>query len=88
LSRRPLVFVLADQPTRGLDVGAIDSVASRLREAQARGVGILLISSELDELLALSDRVLVLYRGKIVADRPVAAASRESLGTLMAGGAA
>ncbi len=61
-------FILAAQPTRGVDIGAIEFIHSQLREMRDRQSGILLISSELDELLTLSDRILVLFKGKIVAE--------------------
>ena len=64
LSRSPKV-VIANQPTRGLDVGAASYVHRRLIEARAHGAGVLLISDDLDELLDLSDRVVVMYRGQV-----------------------
>ena len=64
-----LVFLLAAQPTRGLDVGAVEAVYRHIRAACAAGVGVLLISSELDELIAVADRILVLYRGRIMGER-------------------
>jgi general nucleoside transport system ATP-binding protein len=81
----PLVLVVA-QPTRGLDVGAIETVHSYLREAAARGVAILLMSEDLDEIRALADRILVVYEGVIVGELHAGAASIEELGYLMAGG--
>ncbi|MEU8526899.1 ATP-binding cassette domain-containing protein, partial [Streptomyces sp. NPDC048629] len=86
LALEPLVCLAAAQPTRGLDVGAVDAVHSRVREAAARGVGVLVVSSELDELLALCDRVVVAYRGRLSA--PVGAAepgARDRIGRLMLG---
>ncbi|WP_405403622.1 ABC transporter ATP-binding protein [Streptomyces sp. NBC_01104] len=65
LALDPLVCLAAAQPTRGLDVGAVDAVLGRLREAAARGAGVLVVSSELDELLALCDRIAVAYRGRL-----------------------
>ena len=65
MSNAPVV-VVACQPTRGLDVGAIEYMGARLRQAAVDGVGVLLISSELDELMALSDRIIVMYLGKVV----------------------
>ena len=62
------VFLLAAQPTRGLDVGAVAAVYGHIRAACARGAAVLLISSELDELLAVADRIVVLYRGRIMGD--------------------
>ena len=85
LSLPTLKFLLAAQPTRGLDVGAVQAVYERIQEARDRGLGVLLISSELNELLAVSDRVAVMYRGRIVGEMPAAAASREAIGALMSG---
>lgn len=82
-SREPEV-VLACQPTRGVDVGAIEYIHKRLLELRERGKGVLLISAELDEVRALSDRILVLYEGRIVAERPADCDDHE-LGLLMAG---
>jgi simple sugar transport system ATP-binding protein len=82
----PLVLVVA-QPTRGLDVGAIETVHSYLRQAAASGVAILLMSEDLDEIRALSDRILVMYEGRIVGELRAGAASIEEIGLLMAGGA-
>ena len=81
----PLVLVVA-QPTRGLDVGAIETVHSYLRDAAAKGVAILLMSEDLDEIRALADRILVLYEGRIVGELQAGAASIEEIGLLMAGG--
>ena len=81
----PLVLVVA-QPTRGLDVGAIETVHSYLREAAAKGVAILLMSEDLDEIRALADRILVVYEGEIVGELHAGAASIEEIGLLMAGG--
>ncbi|MGZ9810883.1 ABC transporter ATP-binding protein [Pseudoroseicyclus sp. H15] len=83
-----LKFLLAAQPTRGLDIGAVNSVYDMIREACEGGVGVLLISSELDEVLAASDRILVIYRGRIVAHRKADSTDREEIGALMAGNAA
>jgi simple sugar transport system ATP-binding protein len=84
-SGEPRVLVAA-APTRGLDVGAIVAVHGVLREAAARGVAILLISEDLDEILALADRVAVMYEGEVVGEADARAASVEELGLLMAGG--
>jgi simple sugar transport system ATP-binding protein len=81
----PVVLVAA-QPTRGLDVGAIETVHAYLREAAADGVAVLVISEDLDELLALADRVAVMYEGEIVAELEASAATPEEIGFLMAGG--
>ena len=80
-----LGFLLAAQPTRGLDVGAVEAVYSLIRDACDDGAGVLLISSELEELLAVSDRILVMYRGRILAECPADASQRERIGALMAG---
>jgi simple sugar transport system ATP-binding protein len=82
----PLVLVVA-QPTRGLDVGAIETVHSYLRDAAAKGVAILLMSEDLDEIRALADRILVIYEGAIVGELHAGSASVEEIGLLMAGGA-
>jgi ABC-type uncharacterized transport system ATPase subunit len=81
----PLVLIAA-QPTRGLDVGAIETVHAYLRDAASRGVAILLISEDLDELRALGDRILVMYEGEVVGELDAAKATVEELGYLMAGG--
>ena len=78
-------FVLAYQPTRGIDVGAAALVQSRLIEARNAGAAILLISFELDEILALADRVLVMYRGAIVGSFTRDRIDRGRIGNLMAG---
>ncbi|MEV8135141.1 ABC transporter ATP-binding protein [Microbacterium aurantiacum] len=87
LSGRPEV-VLANQPTRGLDVGSIEFVHRALSAARAEGSGVLLVSTELDEILALSDRVAVMYDGTLVGPFPRDDVDRERLGALMAGGKA
>jgi simple sugar transport system ATP-binding protein len=81
----PLVLVVA-QPTRGLDVGAIETVHTYLRDAAARGVAILLLSEDLDEILMLADRVLVMYEGRIVGELDPRVATIDEIGYLMAGG--
>jgi simple sugar transport system ATP-binding protein len=83
-STQPKVLIAAS-PTRGLDVGAIESVRARLVEAADNGVGVLLISEDLDEILSLADRIAVMYEGRIVADMPAAEATRENVGLLMGG---
>jgi simple sugar transport system ATP-binding protein len=84
LSRGPTALV-ASQPTRGLDVGACDYVYSRLRGLRDDGAGVLLVSEDLDELLDLCDRIVVLYSGRIIGELSAARASREELGLLMTG---
>ena len=78
-------FVLAYQPTRGIDIGAAALVQSRLIEARNRGVAVLLVSFELDEIFALADRVLVMYGGRIVGAFERGALDRTRIGALMAG---
>jgi simple sugar transport system ATP-binding protein len=85
LTLDPLRFLLASQPTRGLDVGAVEAIYGHVRAVAARGVGVLLISSELDELLSVADRVVVLYRGRIVGTCKAAASERPRIGAWMAG---
>jgi simple sugar transport system ATP-binding protein len=82
---RPIKFLVCNQPTRGLDVGSIEYIHSQIIANRDQGVAVLLVSAELDEILALSDRVAVMYRGQIVAILDVAEATREKLGLLMAG---
>ena len=77
--------LIARSPTRGLDVGATEAVRNHILAERDRGIGVLLISEDLDELLALSDRIIVLYEGAVVGDLPVAEATAEHLGLLMAG---
>ncbi len=77
--------VLAYNPTRGIDVGAAALVQSRLMEARNRGAAVLLISFELDEILALADRIAVMYRGAIVGDFERSNVDRAAIGRLMAG---
>ena len=80
------VLLVAASPTRGLDVAGIETVHSYLREAATRGVGVLLISEDLDEILALADRVVVMYEGAVVGEREAERATVEEVGLLMAGG--
>jgi ABC-type uncharacterized transport system ATPase subunit len=84
LARQPRTIVAA-QPTRGLDIGATEYVRGQLLEQRATGAAILLISEDLDEILALSDRIAVLYEGQIMDILPHAEATPERLGLLMAG---
>lgn len=85
ISNDPEVLIAA-QPTRGLDVGAIEYVHRFLLEQRARGKAVLLLSFELDEVMDLSDRIAVIHDGKIVAEMNAADASEKELGYLMAGG--
>jgi simple sugar transport system ATP-binding protein len=75
-------LILANQPTRGLDPGAANDVARRLLEARKRGAGVLLISEDLDEVLALSDRIVVIHNGQLTEARTT---DRETIGLMMAG---
>jgi ABC-type uncharacterized transport system ATPase subunit len=81
---RPIRLLVAAQPTRGLDVGSIEYVHRRIVEERAKGVAILLISSELDEIFALADRIAVIYSGRIVGVVDPSA-GRERIGLMMAG---
>ena len=82
---RPIKLLVAAQPTRGLDVGSIEYIHNRLVEKRDEGVAVLLISTELDEILQLSDRIAVMYRGQIVGILAIDDASKENIGLLMAG---
>jgi simple sugar transport system ATP-binding protein len=84
LSRDPRVLIIS-QPTRGLDVGASEYVREELLARRRDGAAILLMSEDLDELVGLSDRILVLYEGRVVGQVDAAAADPEQLGMLMAG---
>jgi general nucleoside transport system ATP-binding protein len=84
IAREPSVLIAA-QPTRGLDVGAIEFVHRRLVEARDSGKGVLLVSLELEEVLSLSDRILVIYEGRIVQEYPPDV-TEEELGIAMTGG--
>jgi len=85
LTLDPLRFLLAAQPTRGLDVGAVEAIYGHIRAVAARGVGVLLISSELEELLAVADRIVVLYRGRLMGSCKADPAERPRIGAWMAG---
>ena len=78
-------LVLAYNPTRGIDIGAAALVQSRLMEARNRGAAVLLISFELDEILALADHVFVMYRGAVFGSFDRAQFDRAEIGRLMAG---
>ncbi|CAM2144111.1 general nucleoside transport system ATP-binding protein [Pararobbsia alpina] len=80
-----LVLLMAAQPTRGLDVGAVAAVYDHIRAARDRGAGVLLISSELDELMTVADRIVVLYRGRIMGSCKPDPTQRERIGAWMAG---
>lgn len=82
---RPTKLVISSQPTRGLDVGSIEYIDGQLIAKRDQGTAVLVVSSELDEILALSDRIAVMYRGRIVAVVDADVATKEYLGLLMAG---
>lgn len=84
LARKPRVLIAA-QPTRGVDIGASEYIHQMLLDLRAGGAGILLISEDLDEILALADRIAVIHAGEIAAVLPRAEATAERLGLLMAG---
>ena len=82
---RPIKLLIASQPTRGLDVGSIEFIHRRIIEARDGGAAVLLISAELDEIMGLTDRIAVMYKGGILAVLDAETATREQLGLLMAG---
>jgi general nucleoside transport system ATP-binding protein len=84
LDRAPRL-ILANQPTRGLDVGAASAVHRRLLEARERGAGMVLISEDLDELMGLSDRIGVMMGGRLSPPEPVESLTVARLGRLMGG---
>ena len=84
LAGQPAVVVAA-QPTRGLDVGAMEYIHQRILQERERGAAILLISEDLDEIFNLSDRILVLYEGQIMGEIGCEKASREQVGLWMSG---
>ncbi|HEY5629463.1 MAG TPA: ABC transporter ATP-binding protein, partial [Candidatus Limnocylindrales bacterium] len=82
---RPVKLVVASQPTRGLDVGSIEYIHRRIIEQRDAGAAILIVSTELDEVLALGDRVAVMFSGQIVGVLPSEQATKEAVGMLMGG---
>jgi len=82
---RPIKLLIASQPTRGLDVGSIEYIHRRIVEKRDEGCAVLLVSPELDEIMSLSDRIAVMYKGQILAIVPAEEATKERLGLLMAG---
>jgi len=87
LSQSP-ALIIANKPTRGLDIGAAAYVHQKLTDERARGAAVLLISADLDELFALSDRLIVMYGGQLMGDMPIGEATLEKVGLMMAGTAA
>lgn len=82
---RTVKLVIANQPTRGLDVGSIEFIHKRIVQARDQGAAVLLVSAELDEIMSLSDRIAVMYKGHILSTLDAKTATREQLGLLMAG---
>jgi simple sugar transport system ATP-binding protein len=82
---RPIKLLIASQPTRGLDVGSIEYIHSQIVKKRNDGTAVLLVSPELDEIMSLSDRIAVMFKGKFIAIMPAEEATREKLGLLMAG---
>ncbi|MFQ6081272.1 MAG: ABC transporter ATP-binding protein [Candidatus Bathyarchaeia archaeon] len=82
---RTTKLLIANLPTHGLDVGATEFVRNRLQECKKKGIGILLISEDLDEVLQMSDRIAPIYKGKFVDIIPAEKARKESVGAMMAG---
>jgi general nucleoside transport system ATP-binding protein len=82
---RELKLLIAAQPTRGIDVGSIEFIHKQIIKKRDEGVAVLVVSAELDEVLALADRIAVMYHGKVVATVHNGELSREQLGLLMAG---
>ena len=82
---RPIKLLVAAQPTRGIDVGSIEFIHNQIVAKRDEGIAVLVVSSELDEIMALSDRIVVMYKGEIIDIVPRADATREGLGLLMAG---
>jgi simple sugar transport system ATP-binding protein len=82
---RPIKLLIASQPTRGLDVGSIEYIHNRIIAKRDEGTAVLLVSPELDEIIALSDRIAIMYKGQIVDIVPALGVNRKYLGLLMAG---
>ena len=87
LDSKPKVLV-AVQPTRGLDIAAVDAVRTKLLAERARGCAVLLVSLDLDEVLALSDRVLVMFEGRVTGELARGAYDEQRIGRLMLGATA
>ena len=77
--------MIAAQPTRGIDVGSIEFIHQQIVAKRDEGIAVLLVSSELDEIMALSDRIVVMYRGTIIGEVSSKDATQQKLGLLMAG---
>jgi simple sugar transport system ATP-binding protein len=83
---RELVLLIADQPTRGIDVGSIEFIHKQIVAKRDAGTAVLLVSAELDEIMELSDRIGVMFRGRLVATLDGETAEKEKVGLLMATG--
>jgi len=82
---RPLRLLIAAQPTRGVDIGAIEFIHRQVIRARDSGLAVLLVSADLNEVMSLSDRIAVMYKGRIMGELPAAEATPEKLGLMMAG---
>ena len=82
---RPVKLTIASQPTRGLDVGSIEYIHRRLVEKRDQGAAVFVVSAELDEVMSLADRIIVMFDGKIMGVVPTGQATKEDLGLMMAG---
>ena len=81
-------LLIASQPSRGVDIGAIESIRRILNEVKTKGKGILLVSADLEEILSLSDRIIVMYEGKVTGEMHAEEANEDNIGMLMMGGRA
>ena len=81
-------LLIASQPTRGVDIGAIESIRSIIQDVKSKGLGVLLISADLEEILSLSDRIVVMFEGQITGSMRAEEADEEKLGLLMMSGSA
>jgi simple sugar transport system ATP-binding protein len=77
--------VVAEQPSQGVDIGAIEAIHRTLVAMRDAGRAVFVVSADLDEVLSISDRILVIYRGRIVADLPASATNSEEVGRYMGG---
>jgi simple sugar transport system ATP-binding protein len=85
---RDVRLVIASQPTRGVDVGSIEYIHSQIVEQRDMGAAVLIVSSELDEVMALSDRVLVMFQGRVVAEFDPSSSTKAEVGLAMLGSGA
>lgn len=79
-------LLVASQPTRGVDIGAIELIRNTLEKAKKEGAGVLLVSAELEEIISLSDRIIVIHEGRITGEMMASEANENNLGLLMMGG--